>query len=170
MKIRKGFTLVELLIVIVIIGILASSMLLSSGSATASAEATSIISELRNLKAATMMLYADSMDEAHTTTFDTDINGSDSAVYTYLGKYMDNPEKLSQLYLFKIATPTSGATGKKWFVGFNLSNATGEVKTKLAGKAKGTGLYKGSSATGAPNDVASTGVYTGEQSVWMVAR
>ena len=66
MKMRKGFTLVELLIVIVIIGILAAAMLLSSGSATASAEASTIVSDMRSLKASALMLYADSMDEFNT--------------------------------------------------------------------------------------------------------
>lgn len=52
MKMRKGFTLVELLIVIIIIGILAAAMLLSSGSATNSALASAALSEMRGLKAA----------------------------------------------------------------------------------------------------------------------
>jgi prepilin-type N-terminal cleavage/methylation domain-containing protein len=166
-KTRKGFTLVELLIVIVIIGILASSMLLSSSSATASAEATNIISELRNLKAATMMLFADSMDEANAGTLDTFVTASaSSAAYTFLGKYMDNPEKLSTLYWFKIGT-SSGS--KKWYVGFNLSAVTSEVKEKLQGKAKGTGLY-GSANSNGPTDLSSNGIYDGEAFVWMVAR
>ena len=53
----KGFTLVELLIVIIIIGILAGMMMLSTGSATDTAEATKIVSDMRNIKSACCLLY-----------------------------------------------------------------------------------------------------------------
>ena len=54
-----GFTLVELLIVMIIIGILSSMVLLSVGGATDGAEAIKIINALRNYKSATLLYYAD---------------------------------------------------------------------------------------------------------------
>ena len=54
-----AFTLVELLIVIIIIGVLAGAMLLLLGSGTDKAEATKIVSNLRSMKSGAMMYYAD---------------------------------------------------------------------------------------------------------------
>ena len=67
-KKSKGFTLVELLIVIIIIGILAGMMMLSTGGATAKAEATKIVADMRNIKAAAIMYYADNGEWPVTTT------------------------------------------------------------------------------------------------------
>ncbi|MDR2527933.1 MAG: prepilin-type N-terminal cleavage/methylation domain-containing protein [Synergistaceae bacterium] len=168
MKARKGFTLVELLIVIVIIGILAAAMLLSSSSATASAEASNIVSELRNLKAASMMFYSDSMDTVNAGEANSIINGSGSAK-SLLGKYMDNPEKLSALYLFKTTEITG--VGRKWVVGYNLAQVTAEVREKLAGKAKSTGLYSGGGSDQSPTSIAAANIFTvSGVSVWMIAR
>ena len=64
----KGFTLVELLIVIIIIGILAGMMMLSTGGATAKAEATKILADMRNIKAAAIMYYADNGEWPNDTT------------------------------------------------------------------------------------------------------
>ena len=56
---HKAFTLVELLIVIIIIGILAGMMMLSTGSATDKAEAMKVVNNLRTIKSAVLMYYAD---------------------------------------------------------------------------------------------------------------
>jgi prepilin-type N-terminal cleavage/methylation domain-containing protein len=161
MKMRKGFTLVELLIVIVIIGILAAAMMLSSGSATASAEASNIVTDLRSLKAAALMLYADSMDDFNTGAITT---GS----IEYLKRYMDNPSKFNAIsggsnpYKFVIDTG-----GNKWWVGYNLTDGrkTREVNEKLAGKAGSIGIYASSTSYASANNFVAS-----DTQAWMVAR
>ena len=60
---RKGFTLVELLIVIAIMGVLAAMMSLSVGSSTATAKAASINNSIHNIKIAALMYQIQAGDD-----------------------------------------------------------------------------------------------------------
>ncbi len=148
---RKGFTLVELLIVIVVIGILSAMMMLSSSEAVSSAKATAIISDLRNLKTAVLAYFADHPDDYITkaATADEEIKDDDpewDEIMSYLnGK--DFPNKKS--YKLKASGNDNGNVA--WYVlcdicsdsnGMfkkNSSEAT-TVTKKLAGRAKSVGL------------------------------
>ncbi|NLL36970.1 MAG: prepilin-type N-terminal cleavage/methylation domain-containing protein [Fretibacterium sp.] len=153
MKMRKGFTLVELLIVIVIIGILAAAMLLSTGSATASAQAATIISDMRSLKSACLLLYADSMDDANlVSTIATD-------KIKVLHKYIDNPDK------FKTDGDPAGlevGVDGKWWISYK-SPVDAQVQEKLEAKAGSTGLYGTATVGGAAYK-------KGDAKLYMVAR
>jgi len=115
----KGFTLVELLIVMVIIGILAGAMLLVMGSGKDKANATKIVSNLRSLKAAALMYYGDNNDWPDEITD--------------LEQYMDRPVDSSDYsisdtgdYVCVVATPS-----------------TDGVKKALTAMAEDSGLYGG---------------------------
>ncbi len=56
---RTGFTLIETMIVMIIIGILAGMLLLASFSATTKAEATKLVSNMENLRVGCVMYYCD---------------------------------------------------------------------------------------------------------------
>lgn len=56
---RWAFTLVEILVVLIILGILAGAMMLVSFSVTSKADATRIIEDMRSMKAAATLYYAD---------------------------------------------------------------------------------------------------------------
>lgn len=56
---KKGFTLLELLIVIVVIGVLAAMMLMASSEMESTARATKIINDLKQLETAAMSWYWD---------------------------------------------------------------------------------------------------------------
>ncbi len=130
---RKGFTLVELLIVIIIIGILAGAMLLVAGAGTDKAEATKIVSDLRSMKSAALMYYADNNAWAS-----TDIK--------QLNAYMDRQiEDAKYIYAFGNGGKSIGCTNVP----------AGGIQGKLASIAKDSGLFK--TAATDSSDVYDTG-------------
>ena len=128
----KGFTLVELLIVIIIIGILAGMMMLSTGAATDKAEATKILSDMRNIKAAAIMYYSDNNTWP---AVEFDGNGS-----TSLDKYLDNKPAAG----YKTVVDTN-AVNVACDAASNVKLQAQGVKDKLADMAKDAGLYKAAS-------------------------
>jgi len=120
----KGFTLVELLIVMVIIGILAGAMLLVMGSGKDKANATKIVSNLRSLKAAALMFYSD--------------YGTWPDKIASLEPYMDREIPSNDT----LATYTMEPTSNGYFIEAALgSAATDGTKEKLEQMAEESGLY-----------------------------
>ena len=78
-KMRKGFTLVELLIVIAVLGVLAAMMGTSAGSASAIAKAAAIHSNIRSIKAAALLYQAEAGEDFH----------EDDATEANLKKFVD---------------------------------------------------------------------------------
>ena len=154
MKRRGGFTLVELLIVIMIIAILAGMMLLATGSATDSAEATKVINDLRGVKSAALMFYAD----YNAWPTGAQVNGGS------LDEYMDRATDSSRYGSLDV---TEEDTQGRQYIGFDLRGptATNGVKKKIAAKAQESGVYGSTGA--APGNTAFTAAHT---KVWMNMR
>lgn len=157
---RKGFTLVELLIVMVIIGILASTLMLTMGGGRGKAEATKIVSDLRNLKAAAIMYYSDNGEWPGGST----ATDAMAWVTVSLDKYLDREYADSvsvDLYVVKDGN-------SRVFVGH------GEItdpatKKALEAMAADAALY-GTGSVSAPesNDIRTPSYYNGQDYVWML--
>ena len=130
---RKGFTLVELLIVIVVIGILSAMMMLSSTEAVSSARANNIVSNLRNLKTAALAFYVDSFDVMDKTT----IKNSDH--FKFIKKHLNNEADSNfDGYSIEPGSPTT----TEWYIKIAKSKIDSNVRQKLASRAASLGLLK----------------------------
>ena len=171
MKARHGgFTLVELLIVIIIIAILAGMLLLATGSATDNAEATKIINDLRNLKAASMMYYVDNDSWPNNAATDG----------PSLDLYLDRPfftaagDNAYQL-LIETGVPvtiTGGGTQDRDLIGFTTPVAkpvTLGVAERLQSKSANSGVVDEAGAAWAITGT-NTGTVPGEINVYMFMR
>ena len=141
---RKGFTLVELLIVIVVIGILSAMMMLSSTEAVTSAKASNIVSNLRNLKTAALAFYTDSMDLITTSTKNTEVKAQTI-------RYLNSGTSIPDIDKYSIKmTNDNNAKESTWFIKYTITGTADEVakiKSKLKGRAGSTGLLKNATVT-----------------------
>lgn len=126
---RKGFTLMELLILFVIIAALSGAMALMNKNASSSAQVNHIIHDFRNLKTAAMLWHN---DNPKSTTHDR------KAILKYLNsksmvEITDTPQKNGG-YILKVADG-----GKSWYAGREISDDA-RIRSKLTAKAPSSRL------------------------------
>lgn len=140
---REGFTLVELLIVIIIIAILVGLMLLTMGSATSTAEANKIVSDLRMLHVAALSYYLDNdgFDNVSPSGSPTPLPAVE---IKSIGKYLDRDvdmTRYSEIYI----TKGPGAGSNKLLLGIKYGQTSGGalsvINEKLSQMASSAGLY-----------------------------
>ena len=161
---HEGFTLVELLIVIVVIGVLSAMMMLSSTEAVSSARASNIISNLRNLKTAALEFYTDNMNASTTDSQGTKLDPNKIAdigtgTPNYLGAVVKSKTSIITKYLGDNGNlslnqgPDSNnycaeggyavccaEDGKTWYAIYRFASNETSVKAKITSRAASIGL------------------------------
>lgn len=110
-KTRHAFTLVELLIAIIILGALASTMMLSAGNSVAAAKANTIIANMVTVKDGAAMYYTGNPRTATADTFNT----NNDVTKIYLGDFELNKIQGSATFTVE-AGSDSGSNSRKWYV------------------------------------------------------
>ena len=149
---QKGFTLFELLIVIVVIAVLSSMLMIAGGEAQSAVKATKIVNGLTDLKMAILTWYKDNKDNVHVVNNEGKIGSTKIEAEKYftdsvLKKYIDGTglkiaEKEGCYSVVSNYPPV-------WYVCYQLENNSEktDIIEKLTDKAKLSGqlLRKNSS-------------------------
>ena len=157
---RRAFTLVELLIVIIIIGILAGMMMVSSGAATDNARAARIINDIRAMKAAAILYHADYGSWpiwAYTGGAYRNMDSNPAAAGVVPDNYFDMSAAGDDYWIGVMYDRTTGACYSNAYV----AGLDRGVREKLAAKAKETGLY--GSESGPQNNLTDLEPYTADK-------
>ena len=152
MRKQRGFTLVELLIVMIIIGILAGGMMMVMGSSTDKAGATRALSDLRTMASATLQYYADKGNNAAAPTLQD------------LGKY--NNKTLAGTEYGVGTHKVAGSSDQIW-VGVAVPQASRAKFLEIVSQEK---LVVNGIGTGGDSQDIGTTAYTNEAFAYMRAR
>ena len=158
-KARKGFTLVELMIVIGIISILGVMGIMAGGEATAVANASKIVEDFKMLGSAMNLYYADnkaSFDKAANSS--TGVSGA-TIVAGLSGYVKDTGMFFASGDEVKPGVYSVVVSGDSWWLGYGVT-AGSKVSTILKNKAYQEGLM---STPGKTN-------YNGEDKVYWQAK
>ena len=133
-KARQGFTLVELLIVIAILGTLSATMSASVTGSTAKAKAAAIASNVDSMKSAAQAYYAANMESAEGLAVKTSV-----VLDAYIKTWRDFAKDGSAIKY----TPDASATGYEgWAVEVDFSGDADAANINSAlGAIKGYGSY-----------------------------
>ena len=137
---RKGFTLVELLIVMGIVGILGAMGLIAGQEATSAARATVIADNLEKLATAGMMFYEENSNEIDRTG---QIGGAAVTAAILAGginAYLNDDNEIAAVdtgdntYFAAVSTATD--TTQTWWVGYKFGDSDGndQVRKVLVNK------------------------------------
>ena len=169
---RVGFTLVELLIVIVVIGVLAAMMILSSTESVTTAKAAKILANLQTLKRAATQWYLDNRDKVQPNGM-VMLNGQAKPVQEWgdkiqLSKYIssmndsgikvdptkydpntgNNNTNISEGYYGLCDGGTDGKARTEyhrnaWYVGYRFKAGEEKVRDKIRGRMQSAGVFLG---------------------------
>ena len=166
-KARKGFTLVELLIVIGIIGVLGAMGLIGGKEANNIATATKIVEDFHIISAAMEMYYADNKSKIDATagagasdTDKVDAATIKTALEAYIKKDASkivaaSPKPGQFLITVKAAAAAQGqtsATSLQWWLSYTLDDGESGVAKILANKANQENFMASDSATTTNSD------------------